>query len=47
MKQPSLFTGVEGLEEYDKMARKVKHKRVHHKTTTYTKFYKKVGLCKP
>ena len=40
MKQPSLFTGVEGLEEYDKMARKVKNKRVHYKTTTYTKFYK-------
>lgn len=40
MKQVSLFTGVEGLEEYDKMARKVKHKRVHYKTTTYTKFYK-------
>lgn len=40
MAQVSLFTGIEGLEEYDKMARKVKHKRVHYKTTTYTKFYK-------
>jgi hypothetical protein len=36
----NLFTGVKGLEEYDKMARKVKNKRVHYKTPTYTKVYK-------
>jgi hypothetical protein len=36
----SLFTGVKGLEEYEQMARKVKHKRVHYKTPTYTKVYK-------
>ena len=36
----NLFTGIEGLEEYDKMARKVKNKRVHYKNTTYTKVYK-------
>lgn len=36
----NLFTGVEGFEELEKMARKVKHKRVHYKNTTYTKFYK-------
>jgi hypothetical protein len=36
----SLFTGVKGLEEYEQMARKVKYKRVHYKTATYTKVYK-------
>ena len=40
MKQVSLFSGVTGLEEYDKMARKVKNKRVHYKNVTYTKVYK-------
>lgn len=40
MKQANLFTGIKGLEQYDLMARKVKNKRVHYKTTTYTKFYK-------
>ena len=40
MKQVSLFTGVTGLEEYEKMARKVKNKRVHYKTVTYSKVYK-------
>jgi hypothetical protein len=36
----NLFTGVKGFEELEQMARKVKHKRVHYKTTTYTKVYK-------
>lgn len=36
----NLFTGVKGFEELEEMARKVKHKRVHYKNTTYTKFYK-------
>ena len=36
----NLFTGIEGFEELEQMARKVKHKRVHYKTTTYTKVYK-------
>ena len=40
MKQANLFTGIKGLEEFDKMARKVKNKRVHYKTVTYTKVYK-------
>ena len=40
MKQVSLFSGITGLEEYDKMARKVKNKRVHYKNVTYTKVYK-------
>ena len=40
MKQANLFTGIKGLEEYEKMARKVKIKRVHYKTPTYTKVYK-------
>ena len=39
MRKISLFTGVEGFEEFDKMARKVKHKRVHYKTPTYVKSY--------
>lgn len=39
MSKISLFTGVEGFEEFDKMARKVKTKRVHYKTPTYTKVY--------
>lgn len=36
----NLFTGVEGFEELEQMARKVKNKRVHYKNTTYTKYYK-------
>jgi hypothetical protein len=36
----NLFTGIEGFEELEQMARKVKYKRVHYKTTTYTKVYK-------
>ena len=36
----NLFTGIVGFEELEQMARKVKHKRVHYKTTTYTKVYK-------
>jgi hypothetical protein len=36
----NLFTGIKGFEELEQMARKVKHKRVHYKTTTYTKVYK-------
>ena len=36
----NLFTGVKGFEELEQMSRKVKHKRVHYKTTTYTKVYK-------
>ena len=36
----NLFTGVKGFEELEKMARKVKNKRVHYKNTTYTKYYK-------
>ena len=40
MRQPNLFTGVIGLEEYEQMAHKAKSKRVHYKTTTYTKVYK-------
>lgn len=39
MDKISLFTGVKGFEEYDKMARKVKNKRVHYKTPTYIKTY--------
>ena len=39
MHKISLFTGVEGFEEFDKMARKVRHKRVHYKTPTYVKSY--------
>lgn len=39
MDKISLFTGIKGFEEYDKMARKVKHKRVHYKTPTYIKTY--------
>lgn len=35
----NLFQGREGFEEYDRMARKVKNKRVHYKNTTYTKVY--------
>ena len=36
----NLFTGIKGFEELEQMARKVKYKRVHYKTTTYTKVYK-------
>ena len=39
MSKISLFTGIKGFEEFDKMARKVKHKRIHYKTPTYTKIY--------
>lgn len=39
MRRVSLFSGVEGFEHYDDMAQKVKYKRVHFKTPTYTKVY--------
>ena len=35
----NLFQGREGFEEFDRMARKVKSKRVHYKTPTYIKTY--------
>mgnify|MGYP007012517508 CR=1 FL=1 len=35
----SLFTGVKGFEEYEKMAHKVKTKRIRYSKPTYFKFY--------